>query len=76
MELEKVVNKKFGGELGRMPHESIYFFDGMLNLVIGVGGLNPQLENQSVELVYNESDLDTLLESVPDDLFCVDHELV
>ena len=59
-----------------MPHESVDFFDGVFDLVIGVGGLDPQLENQSVEFVYNECDLDTLLESVSDDLFCVDHELV
>jgi hypothetical protein len=76
MELKKVINENLWGELGRMPHESVDFFDGMLNLVIGVGRLNPQLENQSVELVYDECDLDTLLESMSDDLFSVDHELV
>ena len=59
-----------------MPHESVDFFDRVLDLVIGVGRFDPQLENQSVKLVYNECDLDTLLESVPDNLFCVDHELV
>lgn len=58
-----------------MPDESIDFFDGVLNLVIGVSRLNPQLENQSVELVYNKSDLNTFLESVPNDLFCVYHDL-
>ena len=58
-----------------MPDESIDFFDGVLNLVIGVSRLNPQLENQSVELVYNKSDLNTFLESVSNDLFCVYHDL-
>lgn len=58
-----------------MPDESVDLLDGVLDLVIGVGRLNPQLENQSVELVYDEGDLDALLESVSDDLFCVYHDL-
>ena len=76
MELEKVVNESFWDELGRMPHEGVYFFNRVLNFVICVGRLDPQLENQPVKLVDNECDLDALLESVADDLFCVDHELV
>ena len=59
-----------------MPDESVYFLNGVFYLVIGVGRLDPQLENQSVKLVYNKSDLCTLLESVADDLFCVYHDLL
>ena len=44
-----------------MPDESVDFFDRVLNLVIGVGRLDPQLKNQSVELVYDKSDLNALL---------------
>ena len=58
-----------------MPDESVDFFDGVLDLVVGVGGFNPQLENQSVELVHNESDLDTLLEGVSNYFFRIYHDL-
>jgi len=67
--------QKAAGRLKRVPNESVDFLDGVLNLVIGVGRLNPQLENQSVELVYNKGDLDALLKSVSDNLFCVYHDL-
>ena len=58
-----------------MPDKSIDFIDGVFNLVVGVDGLDPQLKDQSVELVYDKSDLDALLKSVFDDLFCVHHNL-
>ena len=77
IELKKVVNKAKGGrEPMCMPDECINFIDSMLDLVIGVDGLDPQFENQSVELVYNECDLDTLLESVLYDFLGVHHGLV
>lgn len=58
-----------------MPDERVDFLDGVLNLIICISWLNSQLENQPVEFVYDESDLDALLESVSDDLFCVYHDL-
>jgi len=58
-----------------MPDKSVDFLDGVFDLVIGVGGLNPQLENQPVELIYDKSDFDALLESMSNDLFRVYHDL-
>lgn len=63
-------------KLEHMPYEGVDFLDRVLYLVIGIGRLDSQLENQSIELVYDKCDLDTLLESMSDDLFCVYHELV
>lgn len=57
-----------------MPDKSIDFVNGVFNLVVSVDRLDPQLEDQSVELVYHKGDLDTLLEGVFDDLFRVDHD--
>ena len=59
-----------------VPDESIDFFYRVLNLIIGIGRFYPQFEDQSVELVYNERDLDTLLESVSDDFFRTHHDLL
>jgi len=59
-----------------MPDESVYFFDGVFYLVIGVARFNSQLENQPVELVDDKSDFDTFPESMSDDLFCAHHDLV
>lgn len=61
--------------MGNVPDESVNLLYRVLNLVIGVGRLDSQLEDQPVELVYDECDLDTLLESVSDDLFCIYHNL-
>ena len=58
-----------------VPDKGVNFFDSVLNLVVSVGGLDPQFKDKSVKLVYNKGDLDTLLESMSDDLFCVYHEL-
>ena len=58
-----------------MPNESVDFLDGVLDLVVSVCGFDPQLKNQPVKLVYNKGDLDALLESMSDDLFCVHHDL-
>ena len=58
-----------------MPDKGVNFLDGVFNLVIGVYGLYSQLENQPVDLVYNECNLDTFLESVSDDLLRVHHDL-
>jgi len=51
-----------------MPDESVEFFNSVLDLVVSVCGSDPQLKNQPVKLVHNKGDLDTLLESVSDDL--------
>ena len=58
-----------------MPDKGVYFVDGVFNLVIGVYRLYSQLENQPVNLVYNECNLDTFLESVSDYLLRVHHGL-
>jgi hypothetical protein len=56
-----LIAPKVRDEFGCMPDESVDFLDCVLNFVISVCRLDPQLENQSVELVYDKSDLDALL---------------
>lgn len=58
-----------------MPNKGVDFVDGVFNLVVGVYRFYSQLENQPVNLVYNEGNLDTFLESVSDYLLRVHHEL-
>lgn len=72
---ETVNNHKSWAKLMHMPDKGVDLVNGMLNLVIGVDRFDSQFENQPVELVYNKSDLDTLLESMFNDLFCIDHSL-
>lgn len=57
------------------PYDCVDLLDGMLDLVVRVCRLDTQLENQPVNFVDDKSHLDTLLETVADDVFGVHHDL-
>jgi hypothetical protein len=48
-----------------IPDESVYFLDGVFDLVIGVSGFDTQLKYESIDFVDNKSYADTFLESMP-----------
>lgn len=60
---------------GAVPDEGVDLFNGMLNLVVCVGGLDAQFKDYSVNLVNDKRYFDALLDGMPQDHLGSNHEL-
>jgi hypothetical protein len=58
-----------------LPDEGIYFFNSVLDLIVSVGWLDTQLENETVNFVDDKRDFDTLLQRMSQDVLGSDHKL-
>jgi hypothetical protein len=47
----------------------------MLDFVVGVGWLDTKLKNKTVNLVYDQCDLEAFMKCVSDDVLRIDHDL-
>ena len=66
--------RRVGEATKELPDESVHFLDGVLDLVIRIGGLDAQLKDESVNLVHDKSDFDTFLKRMSDDRLSVAHD--
>lgn len=53
------------------PDECVHFLYRRLDFVVGIRRRDPELQNKAVDLVHHQSHRYFLLQSVPDDCFCV-----